>query len=355
MKLILLLMCVLYIQTFAYNQSAPIPAHHSFPKIETIKVEGDVTVFLKNEALRNGESNPVVFSDALEIMFSNFSVTSQIKVIRRRNIKPQDTDSIVINDQKGFPDPDNKYWLFNLYNNGISLYSVHPTEYNIQPKGFFEFSNKPAVFSHVLYRFENTDYEEIPYSLSLSNENGVTKITSMKKECTLGDSLARIPRLFAEYDDDPIATLEIYGTIPQSKKYSLDKGLAVARLSKDVLETPYGEFPKRKVNKLLSMDSTNVIAHIKFADYLRKKGKVVEALKHIETAKQYSVFNDYLITYIEARIFEKQKELSKALMVYETANEQTSLFTNGNALVIRKETEKKIKRLRKMLHSKESS
>jgi len=352
MRTLQLLILFLYFDIFAYDRSEHPVKFGTLPKIVSIQVDGDVHVFPKSGVLKNtSDDTLLVFSNVLKIVFSTFTfgpstVSSHLKLQRGLRINPQDTDSIQVHGKTGYPSPDKKNWIFNQYDKGISIFSVHPSKFKIKYWPNSDVTTPPFEFSHVLYRFNDGEFTKVPSQLVVSNNRTLKRPKT--DICSLGDSLARIPRLFSEYKYDQIAVLELYGTIQNPQKYSLEKEQKVAKLTRDIYETSL-TLPRRKASELMKLDSGNVVLHVKLADNYRRKEDFLKARQEIDHAKQNSVFEDYYVSYAEARIFEKQNDVINSLQAYKKAYTHTAQFTSGKALIIREKALKKIEKLSKKI------
>ncbi len=350
-RLLVLIIFTFNFQVIAYDSWDHATVPNSTRNIVFVQVDGEVSVYMKEDVSQDTDvKKPLVVSNALRLTFlpitlSAYSVSSYLSLARIKNIHPEDTDSIIINGRTGYPDPSDKYWLFNLYDTGISLYSVHPTKYKILHRFKYD-SNVPLKeYSHLFYSFDGTHYTKLPRTLTVSSDSKLRKLLAKTKQCSLGDSLTYSPRLFAEYDSDPVAVLELFGEISQSSTMSLERRVKIAELSRDIMQTSLIKFTRRKIAKLMELDSTNVIGNIKLADQFRKNEEYKRALNHIEIAKHYSQFDDYLITFSEAKLYEQMKEYARALELYENALTETSLFSKGTAIIVKEKIDDRIKKL----------
>lgn len=308
---------------------------------DTYHVEGDITVFLNPKGQSEMGFAKKEFISVLSVLEKEvgnlgFGIESPAQYTAEiengiNDIEPDDTDSIIVNGKTIYPSSDEKVWLFPIEEGRITLYSAHPE---------YEFA--------VQYKKTAAEAEELPSKLWISNDT-VTSFGILAVEKTpLADSLARYPRLFAEYEKSPIETIKKFNSLPETALLNIEDGFYISPKALKIFENP-GRTKLSSINKLVDYDTTNAFTTTLLANKYLEDDET-KALELLHRASQNSHFEDYYIEYLFGIIYESQKEYEKALDSFSNSIKYSAdLADNSDIKRLHKKLYKKIDKLYKKI------
>lgn len=307
--------------------------HTPDPRLmRTHKVDGEVTIYF-NDTRRFTKSKERVekHSDVLTVMeksrsalFTHSTFGAEIEY-GFNDLEPKNTDSIVLSGKTGFPSPAENVWLFEREDGEIPLYFAHP-EKEFAPHG------KDSSGLFVPLTPLNTDVSLFPLL-----------------------QLSVYPRLIALYYVDPVVAIREYNRLGSSSDTLSEQSAEIAKLTGKVARFTGFTFNVALVDSLIALDSTNLLAYCKMAEYLIGHNELDSAELYLEKATEHCDTRDYLYFETKALLAKRKDQFETAIQSYQKALEITETFSGHSFEVISEEYREHIKKLEGKQYSKENS
>ncbi len=327
LPLLLIMSSVLFSQPANFQKPSFNNSNHSQPfnKSEKVKYElkGLITVFYKQ--VQSDGTKVKEFNSILEITESDASYSSKIEN-KRSDIRPWDTDSILVNEKMGYPSTSEKTWYFEREQGRITTYSAHP-EYELGLK----------------FKIDNSKLEPVP--LKLRTTSKASGLTAIHAKFAFADSIAQNPRVFADFQYRPKQMLTLFNTLPDSLLFSALGQDTIANLTRELFELSEKKLKAEKIDELLVRDPQNSLAYIRKAELLLKQKNTTEAKKLLAIAQKHTPFDDFHIHRVTAILHELEGDDDAAIESYTQALKLISWYSSNFRKRYEKDLHKKIEKL----------
>jgi len=197
-----------------------------------------------------------------------------------RKVKTEYTDSIVVDGSVGIPLDVARKWMFLRDEGQITLFTSYPDTLFLP-----------------YYQIGSNEIKEVPSFLSAPYES--TPVTDLNRV------IARAPRIYTEYSKLGPKAILTYNELDESELLPVDIALEVAVLTKQIFES--SRLNHESITKVLALDSSNVIGHIKMAEYYVEEELFDSAQIHLNLAKEYS-HGEYYYLYMAIAEYHFERE-----------------------------------------------